>query len=267
MKHKKNKTRAGILAVILVLAAAVIFFAKLYPIALVGGNFVPLKVWEQDWALAQKLDPSSTKQQVFDQFILNQKKAQLVSNLRLADNNSFQDEWVFYKTGNEAAYNKLISDYFSGDENLFEENVVQPQALDALLRVKYNSNFAANNDAYNKAENILTKLSQGQSFDDLALQYSDDKVSGQLGGDIGFVSANQVLPELKKTIQGAKLGEVNKQVIVSRQGYHILFPVEQSDNNGQKLYHIKQILIQTTGYDDWLSQQLQTIGTHQLMKI
>src|SRR6185436_5042699 len=180
-----------------------------YPVAIVGGDFVSYREWMQDWQAAQKLDSTSSKEKVFDQFLINKKKEKLVIKYRLGDNDSFKNELAFYKTGNETQYAKVVNDYFSGNENVFKSRVIEPETFDALLRIKYNSSLAANNDAYNKAQNVLTKLSLGQTFEDLAKLYSDDKVSGQLGGDLGFVSEDQILPELKQPVSTAKLGEVS----------------------------------------------------------
>lgn len=42
---------------------------------------------------------------------------------------------------------------------------------------------------------------------------------------------------------------------MTRNGYHIIYPVEISEQNGKKMWHAKHILIQTTGFDAWLVSQ------------
>jgi parvulin-like peptidyl-prolyl isomerase len=144
---------------------------------------------------------------------------------------------------------------------------VKPQAYDALLRIKYNSDFAANNDAYNRAENIFSKLDNGQTFEELAKTISDDKVSGQLGGDLGFVTESQILPELAKVLKTVTVGEIKKQLVVSRLGYHVIYPVETSQRDGQKVWHLKHILVQTKGYEEWVKDELTTIQVWHIFNI
>ena len=254
-KHKHKEIWIGI--AIAILAVLFCWLFKFYPIAMVGSNLIWVREWQNDLATAKRLDPQADPDKVYQQLVLSKKKFQLVRDLRLKfDNSTFNDELNFYKQDKGQEYNQFLQDYFSGKESEFVNYVVVPQVFDALLRIKHNSDFAANNDAYNKAENIISKLDSGQTFDDLAKTYSDDKVSAQLGGDLGFVGPNQLLPELAHALANSKLGEVRKDVVISRLGYHILYPVEVSTKDGQKVWHLKHILIQTSGFEDWLAKQL-----------
>ena len=254
-KFRKNKILYTILgAVVLILIIlATAYFTKAYPVALVGSNFISLRELEIHIAVAKKLDPQADRQKAYEQLIANAKKEQLVGKVDL------DEELKFYKTGRDGEYLKFLNYYFSGDEELFKKLVVAPKAYDANLAIKYNSDFGANNDAYNKASNVINKLNEGQSFEELAKIYSDDKISGQLGGDLGFVASGQLLPELEKAVTSSTLGEVKKQIVVSRLGYHILYPVESAQKDGEKVWHVKHILTQTQGYESWLNAQLDTI--------
>jgi hypothetical protein len=260
--HHKNKLAITFSLIGLILAAlVVIFLTKSYPVVLVGHDLISAHEWSKNYDVAKKLDSTATKNQIFDQLVINVKKQQLAGKVDMSS------ELDYFKAGRLDEYNKFLNDYFSGDEKLFIKFVVAPRAYDAMLAKKYNSDFSKNNNAYNKAENILEKLNQGTAFEELAKTYSDDKVSGQLGGDLGFVSDGQILPELQKVLETAPVGEVKKQIVISRLGYHILYPVETSNKDGVKVWHVKHILITTSGYDNWLKDKLDNIGVHQLMSI
>lgn len=258
--HKISSSLLGV-GTLIFIGLLLMWLTKSYPIAMVGSNLISAREVQEQIDLAKKFDPKAGKQQAFDQLVLNVKKEQMVGKLDL------DKELQFYKTDRAEEYNKFLNDYFSGDEKLFVKFVVAPKAYDAQLMTKYNSDFGANNNAYNKAENIISRLNQAESFEDLAKTYSDDKISGQLGGDLGFVSAGQLLPELEKALQQATVGEVKKQIVVSRLGYHILYPVEVAEKDGQKITHLKHILITTSGYDNWLSGQLEKIGVRRFGSI
>ncbi len=256
-KFSKLQITLGTIALILVIGVGAVV-AGYYPVALVGNNLISHKEFENRISLAKKLEPNADSSQVYDQMIINAKKEQMVGKV---DVNS---ELNYYKTGREQEYKNFLNQYFSGNEKEFVKFIVLPKIYDAILSRKYNSDFGLNNDAYNKADNVIRRLNNGETFEDLAKIYSDDKVSGQLGGDLGFVIKGQLLPELEDAVKSATLGEVEKKIIVTRLGYHILFPVETAQKDGQKVWHIKHILITTAGYDGWLQKQLDAISVKRL---
>jgi len=223
---------------------------------------------QENLVIARKLDPEVKPEKGFDQLIRTKKMQAL---LPLEDVNVDQSridaELNFYKNGQPHQFQKLLTDYFDSRESLFVHYVLIPQVLEAVLREHYNTQFGLNNDTYNKAENILESLDSGQTFEDQAKTKSDDKVSAQLGGDLGFVAAAELMPELSKAIQNAKVGEVKKQIVISRLGYHIIYPVETAEKDNVKVWHVKHILIQTSGFDSWLNEQLKQIGVWHIGKI
>ena len=78
-------------------------------------------------------------------------------------------------------------------------------------------------------------------------------------GDLGFVLPGKLIPELSKVVVQAKIGEVYPNLVISRSGYNILYPVETAEKSWAKLWHVKYILIKTTGFEDWLQPQLDQI--------
>ncbi len=257
-----NKKIIIILAiVILVLTVAILIYAMdFYPAVIIGTSWISASDWNQGLGLAQKLEPSLSNQQIFDQMIKVKKEQELLSKLKVIyDTSVFIDESKFYATGKNEEYNTLIKDYFNSDSSLFLKYVVAPEVYDSLLRIKYNSLLDLNLNEYNRATNILSRINNGEAFEQLAKTESDDKVTGQLGGDLGFVTAGLLLPELDKAMISSPLGHVKPEIVVSRLGYHILYPVETANKDSQKLWHVKHILIKTIGYDSWLNSNLSRI--------
>jgi hypothetical protein len=258
--QKHNNTHYKIIGfgVLILVIFTVVYFTRAYPVALVGSHFVSTHELESSIVIAKKLETNPDKEKVYQQLMDNTKKQQLAGKVDL------DAELKFYKTGRSEEYNSFLADYFNNSEKDFVRYVVAPRAYDAKLAIKYNSDYGANNDAYNKAENIINRLNQGQAFDELAKVYSDDKISGQLNGDLGFVTEGQLLPELEKAIKSSAIGEVKKQIIVSRLGYHIIYPIEVAQKDGQKVWHVKHILITTSGYDKWIADQLNSVKVYPL---
>lgn len=252
----------GVILIVIVL----IFGLGLYPMAMVGSTIVTKSEFKKNLSLAKRFNANPNQSNIFNLLLEEKQKEQLLNKYRINRSQTVVDELKYYKTGNTDQYNDLLRKYFSNSEKLFVDFVVERQAYDAALRIKYNSDFGANNNTYNKADNILKRLLNGESFEELAV-LSDDKTSGQLGGDLGFVSSGQVLPELEKVISTSTMGEIKKEIVVSRLGYHILYPVEVAERNGEQVWHVRHILVQTMGYEQWLDQQLKTIGVKKFTKL
>jgi hypothetical protein len=241
-------------------------FKKLYPAAFVQWKPVSIEDADAFVAIAQKFDPSSSRLTAFNSYIAHAKSEMLVQKLGIKiPSDASSDELNFYKKTNPDTFSQFLGTYFNNSERLFTQNIVYPSVDEATLRIKYNSDFTANKDAYQKAENILERLNAGEKFEDLAKQFSDDKQSAQFGGDLGFFEHGQIVPELEKEIILAKNGEVH-DIIVTRDGYEIVLPVETSMIDGKKMWHAKHILIQTTGFDAWLASQTRDISVKILKK-
>ncbi len=240
-------------------------FKKAYPIAVVGGNVVTVYEWEQNKEIARSLDPQGNISNVARTLIENKKKEKIFRKYKLdASASKFNQEFWFEQSESKSAYQDLINKYFFGDEKLFITYVVIPNYIDSALRVKYNSDIQTNVSSYNKAKGLLERINKGEKFEELAKTESDDHISGQLGGDLGLVSRNQIFPELAAVLYTAPIGQVKNEIVISREGYHIIYPVESGEREGEKVWHIKHILVSTEGYEKWLSPKLSEISVWRL---
>src|SRR3989344_1357813 len=236
------------------------FFKSIYPASFVGGRSISLLARDNAQTVALAFDAKASNNAAMEQLITTSKKQQLLSSLGVTVTpQDVKGELEYFQAGKENQYQELVQKYFNGNEGLFTDLVIVPRVYDSLLAIHYNSDFKLNKSSYAKAQDILAKAKAGSNFEDLALG-SDDKVSGQLGGDLGFVSENQILPELAAKLKILPAGEAYDEIIIRRLGYHILYLAEASQQDGKKLYHLKHILIQTSGFDQWLTQQLNQIS-------
>jgi hypothetical protein len=237
---------------------------KIYPAAIVGASTISVYDWDENLAIAHRTDPNAAQVLAKSTLLENTRKQILARKLGLPISISgMEAELAFDQSEFQNDYQTLLDEYFSGQEDLFAKYVAAPQYYDSLLRVAYNSDTRANAAAYAKAQELLMRINTGEKFEDVAAA-SDDTITAPLGGDLGVVSQNQVLPELAAAVQTAPVGKVDPQIVVSRYGYHILYPVEAAEKNGQKVWHVKQILIQTSGYEAWLNPQLAAISVWQI---
>ncbi|OGE83243.1 MAG: hypothetical protein A3B10_01140 [Candidatus Doudnabacteria bacterium RIFCSPLOWO2_01_FULL_44_21] len=261
MTRHHKKIWLGIFGAVILIALVLGFIYGVYPAAIVGGSVISIHDRKENLAIAKSLNSNVDPAAVFASLIRNRQKQILLGKLGIKlDSTKLADEFNYETTGKAVEFDKMLQDSFGGNQKSFLKYITLPQTQDALLRIKYNFYTSTNNNAYNKAKNILSRIHNNESFEDLAKTLSDDKVSGQLGGDLGFVAKGQILPELQSVIETAELGRVYNDLVTSRLGYHIVYPIETAEREGQGVWHIKHILVQTSGYEVWLNQQLEGIS-------
>jgi hypothetical protein len=279
MKSIHKKTAISTVGAIVVLLAAslclsyftplrdpmTVAFKRIYPQAIVGSHIVSLNDVEQAVIIAGKFGVSKTDAKT--RYMQYEKSATLARSLNLGiKSDSAADEFRFYTKGNEAEYQNLLKSNYGNSEYLFYKYLIYPQLTDAQLRSKYHNDMRTTSAAFKKAQAVLERLKKGEKFEDLAKTESDDKASGQIGGDLGFYEAGQLLPELEDQISISALGQVREDIITSRLGYHIVYPVEYSNSDGKKLWHAKHILFVPEGYDAWLIKELAGIKVKSIKK-
>ncbi len=75
-------------------------------------------------------------------------------------------------------------------------------------------------------DSLRERALHGESFAKLAREYSQDKDTRDLGGDLGTVSIDQLEPSFLKTVKELKVGQISEPVKVTfgnSYGYHIVY--------------------------------------------
>ncbi len=116
----------------------------------------------------------------------------------------------------------------------------------------HKKDFTANNQV--KASHILVKteeeakgiaeqLKKGADFAKIARAKSIDAGSAKSGGDLGFFSRGQMVPEFENAAFNLKVGEVSGPV-KSQYGYHIIKVTERKEGKVVEFEKIKGLLTQ-----------------------
>jgi peptidyl-prolyl cis-trans isomerase SurA len=95
--------------------------------------------------------------------------------------------------------------------------VTQSHARHILIKP---SELVSEADAKNRLLQIRERLENGQKFEDLARQYSED-ASASKGGDLGWVNPGDTVPEFEKAMDALKPGELS-QPIQTPFGWHLI---------------------------------------------
>ena len=102
--------------------------------------------------------------------------------------------------------------------------VTQTRARHILLRLSKDLN---ENAARNSLLNLKRRIQAGTDFADLARQFSQDG-SAQAGGDLGWASPGQFVPEFEEVMARLRPGQVSEP-LVSRFGVHLIQVMERRD--------------------------------------
>jgi peptidyl-prolyl cis-trans isomerase C len=80
-----------------------------------------------------------------------------------------------------------------------------------------------------EAKDILSELSNGKNFADLARARSIDATSSR-GGDVGYFRKGQVVPEFENTCTGLSVGQTSG-IVHTQFGYHIIKLTDKKDES------------------------------------
>ena len=87
----------------------------------------------------------------------------------------------------------------------------------------------ADKEALQKAKDIIKKLKNGESFDDLAKEYSDDTSNKDKGGDLGYFNTGDMLEEFEKAAFALKKGKYTTTPVKTKYGYHIILKTDEKE--------------------------------------
>ena len=155
---------------------------------------------------------------------------------------------LYYSYMNNESYRNYILYSFQTEENFraFANLLVYKNELITALRKSFsehtenevrefiNSNFELIKQNYEQirashvlvateeeANEIIEKYNEGISFSVLAKEYSLDKISGNMGGDLGLFKRGEMVSEFEAASFGATVGEITAP-IETEYGFHVI---------------------------------------------
>jgi peptidyl-prolyl cis-trans isomerase SurA len=138
-------------------------------------------------------------------------------------------------------------------EEQTEPTFTQQRANHILLRAPAGQ---APTDQIARLQKIRQQIASGEaSFGQMAKQYSEDG-SAAKGGDLGWASPGQFVPEFEKALSALKPGQVSEPV-VSRFGVHLIQLVERREvklSEAQKREAARNVLKERkfeSAYEEW----------------
>lgn len=107
-----------------------------------------------------------------------------------------------------------LEDFRGGERSMVDQTHVRH----ILIRT---DELTSNNDAQNRLEQLHQRITGGDDFAALARSHSSDKTSAIKGGDLGWISPGDVVPEFEKVMAGLDINEMS-QPFKTQFGWHIV---------------------------------------------
>ena len=164
-------------------------------------------------------------------------KEQIYAYYGITDIDKFKDiiRLNYYRTeavndyAKKSVTDKQIQKYY--DENVYGDIscthiLITPAVTDDMSD---EDKTKADKEALQKAKDIIKKLKNGESFDDLAKEYSDDTSNKDKGGDLGYFNTGDMLEEFEKAAFALKKGKYTTTPVKTKYGYHIILKTDEKE--------------------------------------
>ncbi|HSR89558.1 MAG TPA: peptidylprolyl isomerase [Candidatus Udaeobacter sp.] len=141
----------------------------------------------------------------------------------------------------EAAANQELTKRYGWDMSIYEQKVMRPFILQTKLAQKMKEDPQVKKDLQTQAEKTLEEVKNGADFAALARKYNADSTA-QTGGDLGWFSKGEMVPEFEKAAFSLKKGEVYPTLVQTTYGYHI---IKLDDKRVEKIKNAKGQMVDT----------------------
>lgn len=268
---KKSRLKIASLIIVCFFAAAGLFVLWLYqgtftaakkrifrfahlPVAVVSGSLINLNEIDARTVLAKQISAPSTA--VF-QAIIAERATEAIAE---------QHGVTVSKQDITSEYNAFLKQSGSSrDFNMtptqFQNNVLTSELRVTKLNIWYNGQRNINSVTFSRLDQVRQDLAFGASFSEQIKRYSDDSASLPFSGDLGFINASDLLPEISEGLSNAKVDDM--VYMTSRYGQHVIQVIAK---NGAQM-HLRGLFLKQTGFMDWYQQQVQAVPVRILVRL
>lgn len=128
--------------------------------------------------------------------------------------------------------------YESGIKMYTEPEQVHAQQI--LVKVADNAPADQVEAAKKKAAEALKRLKKGEDFAAVAKEMSDDAVSREKGGDLGFFRRGVMVPKFEEAAFALKPGETTKEPVRTPFGFHVIKVIERKPERVKPLDEVRE---------------------------
>ncbi len=199
------------------------------------------------------------------QYLKTQGNIDSAKNLSMDKRKEFLDLYIKYRLKVKDARDRglLKSEDIQNDLNQYKSNfvtsylvdkeVVEPQIKSLYEKKEYevrashilvnlpqqNTSVEDSIKAYQKANEILSKLKNGEKFEQVAFDMSEDNSAKQNYGDLYYFTAGMTVPEFEEAVYKLKVGDYTKEIVRTPFGLHVVkLTDKRKRSNGIRASHI-----------------------------
>jgi peptidyl-prolyl cis-trans isomerase D len=125
----------------------------------------------------------------------------------------------------------------------YQQNIQQyevPNRVHAehILLMTVGKTDAEIEEIHQKAEDVLKQAKKGSNFEELAKKYSEDPGSKDKGGDLGWITQGQTVPEFEKTAFSLDKGKIS-DLVKTQYGFHIIKVLDKETAHTKPFEEVK----------------------------
>lgn len=173
-----------------------------------------------------------------------QEYMQLFVNFKLKVHQAYMlqmDTAQTFKQELEGYRNQLIKPYLTDNEKIddlvkeaYQHLLEDVDVSHILIRLNANPTPADTIAAYTKAMTAYKRVTNGESFEKIAVEFSEDPTVQENKGRLGFITGMMVVYPFEKTAYTTPVGQVSAP-IRTRFGYHIIKVHDKRKTQGERL--------------------------------
>jgi peptidyl-prolyl cis-trans isomerase C len=123
-----------------------------------------------------------------------------------------------------------VKNYYEKNKNEFAQ-ISQIRARHILVKTEV------------EARKILERIKKGEDFAKIAKTSSIDTGTAKNGGDLGYFSSGQLVPEFEEAAARLKVGEIS-QPVKTKFGYHIIEVIDKKMGKPVEFERVKNLIFQ-----------------------
>ena len=130
--------------------------------------------------------------------------------------------------------------YYSQNQYRFE----QPERvkLRHILFMTTDESEEETEEARRKAEDVLEQLRAGADFEELAREHSEDPGNADNGGDLGWVTRGDMVPEFEDAGFALQIGELSAAPVKTDFGFHLIRLDDRQSGSIKPLSEVREVI-------------------------
>src|SRR5712672_778029 len=127
-------------------------------------------------------------------------------------------------------------------QNIQQYQVANRVHVEHVLLMTVGKTDAEVEEIRKKAEDVLKQAKKGAKFEDLAKKYSEDPGTKDKGGDLGWITQGQTVPEFEKTAFGLDKGKIS-DLVKTQYGFHIIKVLDRETAHTKSFEEVRDTIV------------------------